>query len=60
MQKKGSKSDGFTFSYTQQLSKYLSNNYVIMAGKKQLQELSQHTEKSEKPEISLYCQRSLT
>lgn len=43
MQKKASKYDGFTFNYTQQLSKYLSNDDVIMAGKKQFQELTQHT-----------------
>lgn len=43
IQKKGSKYDGFTMNYTQQLSKYLSNNDVIMAGKKQFQDLTQHT-----------------
>lgn len=51
MQKKASNYNRFTFNYTPQLSKYLSNKEDIVAGKKQFQELLS-TQLPDKPQIS--------
>lgn len=51
MQKKGSKYNRFTFNYTQQLKKYLSNKQDVDAGKKRFQE-SVSTQLPDKPQIS--------